>query len=146
VTLNDYLEAVAGVLTSLWPGRTVEVDEIPSGADGNFYVGIIESNQDRKLDRRRRRLVQFQVLYFLAKGDTMAWDDWADSMYENFEELTVNDGTASGRIVHLTGQTARHDQGQRYFQFLFNADVLFLKEPEPEPLMENLELSEGIKL
>lgn len=145
MTLNDFLEAIAGVLTALWPGRTVEVDEIPSGADGNFYVGIIESNQDKKLDRRRRRLIQFQVLYFLADDDAMAWNTWAESMYENFEKLTVADGTASGRIVHLTGQTARREQGQRFFQFLFNADALILKEPEADEVMENLELSEGIK-
>lgn len=145
MTLNDFLEAIAGVLTTLWPGRTVEVDEIPSGADGNFYVGIIESNQDKRLDRRRRRLAQFQVLYFLADDDAMAWNDWAESMYKNFEKLTVADGTASGRIVHLTGQTARREQGQRFFQFLFNADVLILKEPEADEVMENLEMSEGIK-
>lgn len=145
MTLNNFLEAIAGVLKTLWPDKTVEVDEIPTGADGNFYVGIIESNQDKRLDRRRRRLIQFQVLYFLADDDAMAWNDWVEAMYENFEKLTVADGEDSSRIVHLTGQTGRKEEGQRFFQFLFNADALFLKEPEADEVMENLELSEGIK-
>ena len=145
MTLNDFLEAIAGVLTSLWPGRTVEVDEIPSGADGNFYVGIIESSQEKKLDRRRRRSVRFQVLYFLGTGDNMAYNEWAESMYGNFEELTVADGEDSTRIVHLTGQTARRDNDDRFFQFLFNVDALVLKEPDADDVMENLEISEGIK-
>lgn len=145
MTLNDFLEAIAAVLTALWPDRTVEVDEIPSGADGNFYVGIAESDQEKKLGRRRRRSIQFQVLYFLETGDNMAYNEWAESMYENFERLTVADGENSTRIVHLKGLTARKDDDGRFFQFLFSVDALILKAPEEDAIMENLTMSEGLK-
>lgn len=145
MTLNNFLEAIAAVLTALWPDRTVEVDEIPSGADGNFFIGIIESGQVKKLDRRRRRTIQFQVLYFQENGDNMVYNDWAEAMYEHFEHLTVADGPDSTRVVHLKGQTARRDGTDRFFQFLFNVDALILKSPAEDVIMENLNLLEEMK-
>lgn len=70
MTLNKFLEAVAEKLVGLWPDRHVFVNEIPKDSDGNFFVGIIEATQEKKLDRRRRRHVQIEVLYFLASKDT----------------------------------------------------------------------------
>ena len=40
-----------------WPSfriaATASVNEIPKDSDGNFFVGIIEATQEKKLDRRR---------------------------------------------------------------------------------------------
>lgn len=46
MTLNNFIEAIAGKLTAVWPDRKVYVDEIPKDADGQFFVGIIESEQE----------------------------------------------------------------------------------------------------
>ncbi len=54
MTLNNFLEAVASKLGEIWPDRKVYVDEIPKDADGQFFVGIIESGQEKHLDRRRK--------------------------------------------------------------------------------------------
>lgn len=51
MTLNNFLEAVAEKLVGLWPDRHVFVNEIPKDSDGNFFVGIIEATQEKKLDR-----------------------------------------------------------------------------------------------
>ena len=55
MTLNNFIEAIAGKLTAVWPDRKVYVDEIPKDADGQFFVGIIESEQEKHLDRRWKR-------------------------------------------------------------------------------------------
>ena len=73
MTVNKILEAIASKLSEIWPDRNVFVDKIPKGADGNFFVGVIETNQEKKLDRRRTRSCQIEVLYFLKSDDNMAF-------------------------------------------------------------------------
>lgn len=46
MTLNNFTEAIAAKLAALWPDRKVYVGEIPKDADGQFFVGIIESEQE----------------------------------------------------------------------------------------------------
>ena len=93
MTLNDFLEAVAEKLVGLWSDRHVFVNEIPKDSDGNFFVGMIEASQEKKLDRRRRRTVQFEVLYFLASKDNMKFNEWAETMFDEFESLSVREKT-----------------------------------------------------
>lgn len=145
MTLNNFLRAIAVKLTSLWPDRLVDTEKIPRGADGNFFVGIIESRQDAELDRRRRRVIQFEVLYFLRSDENMAFHDWAESMYDHFEELSVEEAGGKTRLIHLTNQKARRDDGARVFQFLFDADFCFVSLGDPSPYMEALDLTEDIK-
>lgn len=71
MTLNNFIEAIAGKLAGVWPDRKVYVDEIPKDADGQFFVGIIESGQEAHLDRRRKRSIQIEVLYFLKSKENI---------------------------------------------------------------------------
>ena len=66
MTLNDFLEAIAKKLIARWPVRHVFVNRIPAEADGNFYVRVIETTQEQKLDRRRVRTTRFEVCYLQA--------------------------------------------------------------------------------
>lgn len=145
MTLKAFLEAVAAKLTAIWPDRKVYVDEIPKGSDGQFFVGIIESGQEKKLDRRRKRSIQIEVLYFLKSKDTMAFLDWSEAMYDNFEDLAIEESDGKTRTVHLTGQKARADENARVFQFLFDADFFFNLTPPEIPFMEDLEHTEEMK-
>lgn len=145
MTLNNITEAVAGKLLKIWPGREVYGDEIPKDADGQFFVGIIESDQEKHLDRRRKRLVQVEVLYFLRDHDPTAFQDWAEEMYDNFETLTVKEDETKTRTIRLSGQKARPDGNSRVYQFTFDADFFFVLTPEPIPTMGNLDQTEDLK-
>lgn len=145
MTLNAFLEAVASKLGEIWPDRKVHVDEIPKDADGRFFVGIIESEQEKKLDRRRKRTVQFEVLYFLKSKDNMSFNTWAEEMYDHFETLTVKEPGEKTRTIRLTGQKARPDEDAHVFQFLFDAAFIFTLAPEDAPVMENLDQTEVMK-
>ena len=130
MTLNNFLEAVAEKLVGLWPDRHVFVNEIPKDSDGNFFVGIIEATQEKKLDRRRRRHVQIEVLYFLASKDNLDFNEWSEKMLDEFESLTVVETESRSRLVRLTNVTARKDDDSRVYQFLFDADFYFVITPE----------------
>ncbi len=144
MTVNKILEAIASRLSEIWPDRNVFVDKIPKGADGNFFVGVVETNQEKKLDRRRTRRCQIEVLYFLKSDDNMAFNDWADTMYDNFETLNVEESANKTRRLYLTGQTARKDES-RVFQFLFDVNMNFVLAPEMIEPMENLDHKEELK-
>ena len=135
MTLNNFLEAVAEKLVGLWPDRHVFVNEIPKDSDGNFFVGIIEATQEKKLDRRRRRHVQIEVLYFLASKDNLDFNEWSEKMLDEFESLTVAETESRSRLVHLTNVTAGKDDDSRVYQFLFDADFYFVITPEAIPTM-----------
>ena len=153
MTLNDFLEAVAEKLVGLWSDRHVFVNEIPKDSDGNFFVGMIEASQEKKLDRRRRRTVQFEVLYFLASKDNMKFNEWAETMFDEFESLSVRektevvDGVETDvrRTIRLTNISARKDDDQRAFQFLFDADFYFVITPEVIPTMYYLDQNNMIR-
>lgn len=142
MTLANFLSAIAQKLTELWPDRLVYAGEIPQNADGQFFIGIIESGQEKRLDHRRTRTIQFEVLYFLRSKDTMAFQAWAEAMYDNFDTLTVKEDGEKARVVHLTGQKARPDDNARVYQFLFDASFHAVLAPGEIPPMENLEQSE----
>lgn len=153
MTLNNFLESIAVKLVGLWPDRHVFANEIPKNADGNFFVRVVDTSQERKLDRRRRRTVQFEVLYFLASKDNLEFNEWAETMFDEFESLSVHektevvDGVETDvrRTIRLTNISARKDDDQRVFQFLFDADFYFVITPEVIPTMYYLDQNNTIR-
>ena len=153
MTLNNFLESIAVKLVGLWPDRHVFANEIPKNADGNFFVRVVDTSQERKLDRRRRRTVQFEVLYFLASKDNMKFNEWAETMFDEFESLSVHektevvDGVETDvrRTIRLTNISARKDDDQRVFQFLFDTDFYFVITPEVIPTMYYLDQNNTIR-
>lgn len=145
MNLNGFLEAVAEKLVGLWPDRHVFVNEIPKGSDGNFYVGMIEASQEKKLDRRRKRTIQFEVLYFLKTKDNLVFNDWAETMFDEFETLSVYEKEGVRRTIRLTNISARRDDDNKVFQFLFDADFYFVITPEVIPTMYYLDQNNTIR-
>lgn len=146
MTLKDMTQAVARRLAGLWPERQVYVDGISKGADGSLFVGVVESDQTQGLGRRMRRTVQFQVLYFRNKHDSLAFQDWAEAMYDGFDRLEVREGEGRMRTVRLRGQRAGDGTDQGVYRFLFEADLFLLRAPEAAPIMGRLDQREDLKI
>lgn len=144
MTINNFLVAIAGKLKDLWPDRNVYVNQIPQHADGNFFVGVSDIEQDRHLDRRRKRHLQFEILYFLKSHDNTEFHEWLETMLDNFEKLTVKESDTGVRGVHLTNLEARQNDDMHAYQFVFDADFYFLLAPEDGESMQDLALKEGI--
>ena len=153
MTLNNFLESIAMKLVGLWSDRHVFVNEIPKDSDGNFFVRVVDTSQEKKLDRRRRRTVQFEVVHFLASKDNLEFNAWAETMFDEFETLSVHektkvvDGVETDvhRTIRLKNISARKDDDQRVFQFLFDADFYFVITPEVIPTMYYLDQNNTIR-
>lgn len=145
MTLNNFLEAIAAKLAVLWPDRHVFVNEIPKGANGNFFIRIIEVTQEKKLDRRRKRHIQIEVLYFLASKDNLDYNEWSETMLDEFESLTVTETDERTRLVRLTNASARKDTDSRVYQFIFDADFYFVITAEAIPTMYYLDQNNTIR-
>lgn len=139
LTLKNFIKAITEKLEKLYPEKIVHIGEIPREADGNFYVRLLDSSQEKHLDRRRKRHLQFEVLYFCVDRDTLEYLDWAEVMYDNFEQLTVAVGSeGETRTVCLRNQKAYDNKNTAMYQFLFDADFYFVLKAEDESLMETL--------
>lgn len=138
MTLNDMAQAAAKRLRDLWPERKVYPNKIPKDADGNFFLGVIDSDQTGELDRRIRRSVRFEVCYFLRSEDNMDYLAWAETMYDAFRVLEVHDGDARRR-VRLINRKAGMNSEQRCYQFLFEVKFTFWETEEAGELMERME-------
>lgn len=146
MTMNNLLEAVAAKLTGIWPDRNVYVDEIPQQADGQFFVGMAGSKQERLLDRRRKRTISLEVLYFLTSKDNMGFNHWAETMYNNFETLSVREDSGHVSRLRLTNQQTVRGSDTRAFQFLFDAQFFFVLPPKADALEENAALMGDLQL
>ena len=145
MTQNDFLRAIARKLDALWPDRKVYANQIPANADGNHYVRIIETTYEKLLDRRRKTSIQFEVLFFAREDDNMSFHDWSEMMHYNFELLKVADGSAEGRLVHLTGRRSMRNDNLMAYQFMFDANFYLLYAPLVGPIMEMLDQEEAVK-
>jgi hypothetical protein len=147
VTLNNFMESVAANILAVYPDKSVFVGEIPAENSGNIFVGLIETSQTHHLNRRYERHLSFEVLYFLASKDTVSFHEWAESMYDAFDTLTVADANDPDKtyLVHTQDTEARPGNDNRVYQFLFDVDVYFLVEGEPIPTMYTLTQNNTIK-
>lgn len=139
MTLNDFLEAIAKKLIARWPVRHVFVNRIPAEADGNFYVRVIETTQEQKLDRRRVRTTRFEVCYLQADRDNLSFNTWLEAMLDDFETLSVF------RSLRLTNIAANQDGDERFFSFRFDARLNFVITPDVIPSMYYLDQNNTIK-
>ncbi|SBV94353.1 hypothetical protein KL86CLO1_10502 [uncultured Eubacteriales bacterium] len=143
MTLEHLVRAAGQRLQELWPERKVRVDKIPKDADGSFFLGVIDSDHDGELDRRFRRSARFEVCYFLQSEDNLDYLAWAETMYDSFRVLEVNDGDRIRR-VKLINRKARQDSDQRYYQFLFDVESVLWETVTSGEVMEKLEQREEI--
>ena len=83
----------------------------------------------------------------------MKFNEWAETMFDEFESLAVHektevvDGVETDvrRTIRLTNISARKDDDQRVFQFLFDTDFYFVITPEVIPTMYYLDQNNTIR-
>lgn len=139
MTANGIIKTAAAKLAALYPDRLAYSGQIPKDADGQHYIRCISQSHEKRLDRRRGRSYSFEILYFRKDGDALEFNAWAETMYGEFESLTVQN-----QILHVTGAHAR-DGDDGVFHFVFDVTFTGLVEPEAAEPMETLDASEAIK-
>lgn len=140
MTVNDVMTAIAAKLGELYPDRLVYRDKIEQAADGHHHVRCIDQSHGKLLDRRRQRSYSFEVLYFRKDNDVVEFNRWAETMYMEFETLTLS----SGAVLHVTNASAT-DGDDMVFHFTFDVTFTVLIDRETGDQMGDLEVKEGIK-
>lgn len=143
--MKQFTDAIASALKALYPQRRAFINRVPQSADGHHYIRIIEAEQASRLNRRRHGTLQFEILIMLSTGDSLDYYDWSASLFEHFEQLTVELEPGQPRLFHTINRHARPGQDHRTFQFLFDIDADYLLAPDPGDPMETLQLKEEIK-
>ncbi|TVX91899.1 phage tail terminator family protein [Paenibacillus agilis] len=138
MTVNDLIKAIAKRLKSVYPDRLIYVDEIPKAADGHHFIRCMEQKHETKLGRRRMRTYSFEVLHFKSAKDNMAFHDWAEKLYFEFEQLDVN-----GQVVHVSKAQAEPGDDM-VFHFTFDVIVNGLIDPNSIEAMGSLKMIGGI--
>lgn len=139
MTAALFLAAIAEKLRLLFPERQVFVDAIPADAVGHFLVRCIKQSHAKKLDRRRERAYQFEILFYPPEPDSMTFYDWAETLYREMEDLVVE-----GQVFHLKNCSAS-DGGDGVLHFLCEAAFTFLLPPQAEEKMEQLSQNNEVK-
>ena len=140
MTVNEVMQAIAAKLGELFPDRLVYDRRIEQLADGQHFVRCIDQTHGKLLDRRRSRSYSFEILYFSKADDVVAFNDWAETMYMEFETLTLE----SGQILRVTGANAT-DGDDMVFHFTFDVTFTALLDPVAGDPMTTLEHKEGLK-
>lgn len=146
MTLNNFIEAIAGKLAGVWPDRKVYVDEIPKDADGQFFVGIIESGQEAHLDRppekvdpdRSPVLPEIEGEYGVQRLGRRNVRPVRNADRERNGSEDPDDPPDEPESQTGQERPASH-------QFTFDADFFFVLTPAEIPFMENLGQTEEIK-
>lgn len=139
MTVNDIISAIALKLNTLYPNRFVYAEQIPKKADGNYFVYCTDQSHTKRLGQRRERSYSFVIQYFQTKKDNMAFNDWAEKMYFEFEKLDVK-----GQIIHIIDAHAESGDDMVY-HFVFDVKVGGLVNVQPGDPMAGLQVTGGLK-
>jgi len=140
MTVNKFLDAIGLKLMALWPGKKVYVDEIPQGADGNFFVQVVDVSQKKQLGNRHKRVYEFDVAFILKKHDTLASYSFIDTMLMEFDTIQVDGMSFRTTDMHT-------DEVDRIVHCLFTVSYSALIVPvDPGEPMEQLKVLTGLNI
>ena len=140
MTVNNVMTAIATRLGELFPDRLVYDRKIEQAADGQHFVRCIDRIHGKLLDRRRSRSYSFEVLYFRKDNDPIEFNAWAETMFLEFETLTLE----SGQTLRVTNASAT-DGDDMVFHFTFDVNFTALLDRAAGESMASLETKEGLK-
>lgn len=131
--VSDFIQAMVQILTELFPGQMVYVEQIPAGAENCLLVRCIKQSHQKRLDRRRVRAYQFEILSYPRSGGSMDFYEWTTKLYTRLERLTV-----CGQVFHM-GNLRAESGDDGVLHFLLDTEFTFLLEAEPGDPMERLD-------
>lgn len=105
-----------------------------------FFVLLLNSAQDREVDRRYRRALLFDVHYFPSKGSkpNAECHTMADRLYEALEYIP----TPSGLV---RGSRMRHEVVDGVLHFFISFELHLLRQKAADPKMRTIEQEGYIK-
>lgn len=108
--------AIAAAVHRAFPNKPIYINEIPANADGAIFIRMVEAAVI-DLGNRKRYTPMFEISYYLADGDTFAYNEWLDGIFSELQSIAVEE-----KVLMTFDKRARHDTDSRSYQFTFSLD------------------------
>lgn len=141
MTIDEVKASLVKRLDELDSQIPVHTEQIKQGfKEPAFFVLLLNSAQDREVDRRYRRALLFDVHYFPSKGSkpNAECHSMADRLYEALEYVS----TPSGLV---RGSRMRHEVVGGVLHFFISFDLQLLRQKAVEPKMQTIDQEGYIK-
>jgi len=138
MTANDILQAIASIIVTEYPTKSVYTGRITSGADGNFFVRIANTRTEPELNDRVHKIISIEIIYFVANDDSLEFNDVSDTLSEALQSITV---TADGKqfTMYPTAiSTFKNDTNMYQIMLDISIHPRYKIEAADEELMEKL--------
>ncbi|RXI46267.1 hypothetical protein DP145_06735 [Clostridium tetani] len=131
--INDLRIRINQALDKEFPNTIIYGEKIKQGFEEPcFFIKVLNSAQDKELNRRYKKNVYFDIHYFSDKEDINSdCNNMADKLYEVLEYIKVGNS-----LCRSTDMTHEVIDGVLHFFLQFNYHVI--KEIEKTPKMKKL--------
>ncbi|MGG0756712.1 phage tail terminator family protein [Brevibacillus laterosporus] len=137
ITINDVRDAVIVAIKKAYPVAKVYGEQLPQGfKEPCFFVLMLESSQDKELDRRYKRFHPFDIHYFASSNS---------ERYEVAEKLTDILGLIEMQGKPIRGTKMRHTIVDDVLHFFVDYNFYVVRPKPVVPTMQKLKIEGGLK-
>jgi hypothetical protein len=139
ITFNHVRDAIVSTLVANCTTSKIYDEEIEQGIDeSSFFVKLLNGGQARELNRRYKRVHDFDIHYFGSSNEEM--NTMAEKMYDILERVSVD---VAGNTI--AGKSMSHEVVDRVLHFFVSYEFHVLRERAVEPIMQVMEQEGNLK-
>ncbi len=137
--INDFVNAIADKLKTLYPDFDIYADEIKQekNLSNYFFIQVVNEKQFKKLGKRCQRIYNFDISYFQPENENINFFDWTETMMKEFKLLKVENN-----LYHVTNMEFVKTDEISHFLFEIN---FYTIEIEQVDKMERLILKKEVR-
>ncbi|MBG9788535.1 phage tail terminator family protein [Brevibacillus laterosporus] len=137
ITINDVRNAVMSAIKKAYPIAKVYGEQLPQGfKEPCFFVLMLESSQDKELDRRYKRFHPFDIHYFASSNSGRY--EVAERLVEVLELIDLN-----GKPIR--GTKMRHTIVDDVLHFFVDYNFHVVRPKPVVSTMQKLKIEGGLK-
>jgi hypothetical protein len=139
ITFNQVRDAIVSTLVANCTTSKIYDEEIEQGLnESSFFVKLLNGGHVRELNRRYKRVHDFDIHYFGSSNEEM--NTMAEKMCDILERVKVD---AAGNTI--AGRSMSHEIVDRVLHFFVSYEFHVLNEAEVVPIMQKLEQEGNLK-
>lgn len=138
ITFNHVRDAIVSTLVENCTTSKIYDEKIEQGlGESSFFVKLLNGGQTRELNRRYKRVLDFDIHYFGLSNEEM--NTMAEKMYDILERVSVDAGNT------IAGKSLSHEVIDRVLHFFVSYEFHVLRESTVDPIMQVMEQEGNLK-
>lgn len=145
--VNSIMDGIAKALRSAYPTYKIYIDDVEQYLKRPaFFIALLSSEQEQKLDDRLWREHAFDIHFFPEneKKPTREINAVIDALRMALRYITVQETETKSSLVR--GTDVRHEEVDGVLHFYINFNLFVRLPKEPIPVMESLEQKDELKI